>query len=55
MLQVENTTNELQVLGGRKYHANSKIAYLMPEDADGKSTIKVTNTLLNAYVDLLIY
>lgn len=37
MLQVENTTNELQVLDGRKYHANSKIAYLMPEDADGKS------------------
>lgn len=37
MLQVKNTANKLQVLDGRKYHANSKIAYLMPEDADGKS------------------
>lgn len=38
MVNVEDTASQLQTLDGRKYHANSKIAYLMPEDADGMSS-----------------
>lgn len=38
MVKAEDTVSKLQILGGRKYHANSKIAYLMPEDADGMSS-----------------
>lgn len=30
---------EHQILDGRKYHTNDKIAYLFPEDDDGNYTI----------------
>lgn len=35
---MDDIDNELQTLGGREYYANSKIAYLMPKDADGMSS-----------------
>lgn len=56
MVNIEGITSQLQTLGGRKYHANSKIAYLMPEDADGMSgqihCVQIVET--NAYICLLL-
>ncbi|CAO3615219.1 unnamed protein product [Mucor fragilis] len=46
MVNIEGITSQLQTLGGRKYHANSKIAYLMPEDADEVNRLQKQHIVL---------
>lgn len=38
--------NELKTYSGRKYHDNEKVAYLLPEDSDGRSY----STYANKYI-----
>ncbi|KAL7314048.1 hypothetical protein PS15m_007706 [Mucor circinelloides] len=43
---MDDIDNELQTLGGREYYANSKIAYLMPKDADETDRLVKQHTVL---------
>lgn len=35
--QISTSADDIQILDGREYYANSKVAYILPKDTDRES------------------